>query len=129
MCVSSGTGNATAAADFLVHMNSPVSIRRLVSAGQLVPANLEVALSDDFLQPGREPLHAQVFTNAVRTIVLPPLLDNWSALEDAVHSSIMTLLIAPVITDLEELTLRIDEQSQTVLAPDEETEDAETEAP
>ena len=51
------------------------------------------------------------------TIVLPPLLDNWAALEDAVHSSIMTLLIAPVITDLEELTLRIDEQSQTVLAP------------
>ena len=33
MCVSGGTGNATAAADFLVHMISPVSVRRLVSRG------------------------------------------------------------------------------------------------
>jgi multiple sugar transport system substrate-binding protein len=131
MCVSGDTGNATAAADFLVHMNSPVSIRRLASSGHLVPANLEVALSDDFVQPGREPLHAQVFTNSVRNIVLPPLLDNWADLEDAVHSSIMTLLIAPVITDLEALTLRIDEQSQTVLSPDEEepSDEASSEAP
>ena len=131
MCVSGDTGNATAAADFLVHMNSPVSIRRLASSGHLVPANLEVALSDDFVQPGREPLHAQVFTNSVRNIVLPPLLDNWADLEDAVHSSIMTLLIAPVITDLEALTLRIDEQSQTVLSPEEEepSDEASSEAP
>jgi multiple sugar transport system substrate-binding protein len=120
MCVSADTGNLTAAADFMVHMASPVSIRRVVSTGHLVPANLEVALSDDFLQPGREPLHAQAFTNSVRTIVLPPLLDNWAALEDAVHRSIMTLLVAPVITDLEALTLRIDEDSQTVLSPEEE---------
>lgn len=128
MCVSADTGNLTAAADFLVHMSSPVSVRRLVSPGSLVPANLEVALSDDFLQPGREPLHAEVFTNSVRSIVLPPLLDNWSDLEDTVQSSIRTLLIAPVITDLELLTQRIDEESQTVLAP-EETESAETESP
>ncbi|WP_432476723.1 ABC transporter substrate-binding protein [Nocardioides sp. GXQ0305] len=120
MCVSADTGNLTAAADFLVHMNSPVSIRRVASTGHLVPANLEVALSQDFLQPGRDPLHAQVFTNSVRSIVLPPLLDNWADLEDAVHSSIMTLFVAPVITDLEALTLRIDEQSQTVLGPEEE---------
>ena len=111
--------------------HSPVSIRRLASSGHLVPANLEVALSEDFVQPGREPLHAQVFTNSVRNIVLPPLLDNWAALEDAVHSSIMTLLIAPVITDLEALTLRIDEQSQTVLSPEEEepSDEASSEAP
>ena len=63
MCMSGDSGNAPAAADFLVHMTSPVSVRRLASSGHLVPANLEVALSDDFLQPGREPLHAQVFTN------------------------------------------------------------------
>jgi multiple sugar transport system substrate-binding protein len=130
MCVSADTRNLTAAADFLVHMTSPVSIRRLVTSGDLVPANLEVALSQDFLQPGREPAHAQVFTNSVRSIVLPPLLDNWAALEDAVHSSIMTLLVAPVITDLEALTLRIDEQSQTVLGPDEEpSESPEGESP
>lgn len=129
MCVSGDTGNLTAAADFLVHMTSQVSIRRVVSAGHLVPANLEVALSDDFQQPGREPLHSQVFTNSVRAIVLPPLLDDWTALEDAVHSSIMTLFVAPVITDLEALTLRIDEDSQTVLGPDEEPSESPSDAP
>jgi len=131
MCLSADTGNVTAAADFLVHMTSPVSVRRLVSTGHLVPANLEVALSDDFLQPGREPLHSQVFTNTVRTIVLPPLLDNWAALEDVVAHSLETLLTAPVLADLEALTTRIDEQSQTVLRPpeEEETEDPESESP
>jgi multiple sugar transport system substrate-binding protein len=130
MCVSRDTGNLTAAADFLVHMTSPVSVRRLVSSGSLVPANLEVALSDDFLQPGREPQHAQVFTNSIRQVVLPPLLESWSDLEAAVHSDIMTMFVAPVITDLEPLTQRIDEDSRTVLAPDpEETEGTETETP
>ena len=76
-----------------------------------------MALSDDFLQPGREPLHAQVFTNASATSCCRRSSTTGRTLEDAVHSSIMTLLIAPVITDLEALTLRIDEQSQTVLAP------------
>lgn len=129
MCVSVETGNATAAADFLVHMSSPVSVRRLVSTGHLAPANLQVALSDDFLQPGREPEHAQVFTSSVRTVVLPPLLDNWTALEDTVQNSVTTLLRAPLITDLEALTLRIDEQSRTVLTPEAETEDPGTETP
>ena len=76
MCVSAATGNTTAAADFLVHMASSVSVRRVATEGYLVPANLEVALSTDFLQPGRAPDHAQAFVNAVRTIVLPPLIDD-----------------------------------------------------
>ena len=129
MCVSAGTGNATAAADFLVHMSSPVSIRRVVSAGHLVPANLEVALSDDFLQPGRVPFHSKVFTNSVRAVVLPPLIDNGAALEDAVHNAITTMLVAPVITDLEALTQRIDEQSRTVLSPESSQPTDATESP
>ena len=130
MCLAADTGNLTAAADFLVHMTSPVSVRRLVSTGHLVPANLEVALSDDFLQPWREPQHSQVFTSTLRTIVQPPLLDNWSALEDVVADSLEVLLHAPVLADLEALTTRIDQQSQTVLAPDEDPiEDLESESP
>lgn len=131
MCVSADTGNVTAAADFLVHMASSVSVRRLVSTGSLVPANLEVALSDDFLQPGREPLHAQAFTNTVRTIVQPPMLDNLTSLEDAVHGSLQTLLTAPVLADLEALTTRIDLESREVLQPEgeEPTEDAGSESP
>ena len=43
MCVSAATGNTIAAADFLVHMASSVSVRRVATEGYLVPANLEVA--------------------------------------------------------------------------------------
>ncbi len=118
MCVSAGTRNATAAADFLVHMSSAVSVRRVAAEGYLVPANLEVAYSLDFVQPGRAPDHAQVFTNAVRSVVLPPLIDDEPELELSVSQELAELLIAPVLADLDELTARIDQESRSVLDPD-----------
>lgn len=118
MCISAETENVAAAADFLVHMSSSVSVRRVATEGYLVPANLEVALSQDFLQPGRAPDHAQVFTGAVRDIVLPPLVEDMRALEEAVADALGVLLTAPVLGDLELLTQRIDVRSRTVLGPD-----------
>lgn len=138
MCVSAGTTNATAAADFLVHMSSAVSVRRVASEGYLVPANLEVAFSDDFVQPGRAPDHAQVFTTAVPRTVLPPLLSDEPELELVVQEALEELLTAPVLTDLEEITDRIDLLSRSVLDPEtyaeelaelEQQQDEETEAP
>ena len=132
MCVSADSGNTTAAADFLVHMASNVSVRRVASEGYLVPANLEVALSPDFLQPGRAPDHALAFVNAIRTIVLPPLFDDEAALELVVADSISEMLTAPILTDLEALTQRIDEESRTVLDPEglaEEEAEQESESP
>ena len=118
MCVSADTRNTAAAADFLVHMASAVSVRRVASEGYLVPANLEVAYSSDFIQPGRAPDHGQVFTNAIRTIVLPPLLDDEPELELTVADELEELLLAPVLTDLEALTTEIDEESRTILDPE-----------
>lgn len=134
MCVSADTRNTAAAADFLVHMASAVSVRRVASEGYLVPANLEVAYSSDFIQPGRAPDHGQVFTNAIRTIVLPPLLDDEPELELTVADELEELLLAPVLTDLEALTTEIDEESRTILDPEglaeEQSESpAETESP
>ena len=129
MCVSADTGNVTAAADFLVHMASSVSLRRVASEGYLVPANLEVALSTDFLQPGRPPDHADVFINAVRTIVLPPLIDDQPELELVVSRSLDQLLTAPSLTDLDALTTQIDQESWTVLDPEGLAEEEESESP
>ncbi len=130
MCVSADTANPTAAADFLVHMASSVSVRRVASEGYLVPANLEVALSTDFQQPGRSPDHAEVFTNAVRSIMLPPLIDDQSELELVVSGSLDDLLTEPILTDLEALTAQIDLESRTVLDPEGLAEEqAESESP
>ena len=118
MCVSGGTANITAAADFLVHMTSSASLRSVASEGYLVPANLEVAVSPAFLQPGLAPDHAQVFTNAVRSIVLPPLIDDEPELELMVSESLEELLTAPILADLEALTTKIDQESRKVLDPE-----------
>lgn len=118
MCVSADTANTSAAADFLVHMASSVSVRRVATEGYLVPANLEVALSSNFLQPGRAPDHALAFVNAIRTIVLPPLIDDEAELELVVADSLDEMLTAPILTDLEELTTQIDQESRTVLDPE-----------
>jgi multiple sugar transport system substrate-binding protein len=132
MCVSADTGNTAAAADFLVHMTSQVAVRRVASEGYTVPTNLEVALGPGFLQPGLEPEHAAVFTNALRTIVLPPLHSNQARLEHAVSELLDELMHAPILTDLDELTTQIDEASRPVLDPEgveEEQSQGETESP
>jgi len=90
----------------------------VVPAGYLVPANQTVALTDDFLQPTRQPLRAEVFNESVRNLYIPPLLDDEAALEDAVEPAI-ELLLNIEIPDIEALTTQIDEASQTVLSPEE----------
>lgn len=117
MCVSADTGNLPAAADFLVHMSSTVSVRRVSTEGYLVPANLEVALSNDFLQPGRAPEHSGVFPQAVRQIVLSPQVERPRLLENAVAEQLQEMLMAPILTDLDSLTSQIDRESRKVIAP------------
>ena len=117
LCLSARAASTPEAADFLVFATSTDSVARLARAGSLAPANLDVALSDDFLQPGRQPEHAAVFNTAVRTMEIPPLLDSVPALEAAVAPDLRDLLTVPVL-DLEAATQRIDETSREVLAPE-----------
>jgi multiple sugar transport system substrate-binding protein len=122
LCLSARAASTPEAADFLVHATATTSVARVARAGSLAPANLEVALSDDFLQPGRQPEHAAVFTTAVRTMEIAPLLDSLPALEAAVAPDLRDLLTVPVLDDLEGITQRIDETSREVLAPEEASE-------
>jgi multiple sugar transport system substrate-binding protein len=118
LCLSARAASTPEAADFLVHATSTTSVTRVARAGSLAPANLEVALSDDFLQKGRQPDHAEVFNTAVRTMVIPPLLDSGPALEAAVAPDLRDLLTVPVLDDLEVITQRIDDRSREVLDPE-----------
>lgn len=117
MCLSGRTRNVVEAADLLAYASSPDAVRMVTRTGYLVPANQQVALSDDFLQPTREPLHAAVFNNAVRTMVLPPFLDDYAVLDDRVADLVRRLVLSPGDLDLDAVTQRIDERSQEVLAP------------
>ena len=89
---------------------------RVVRSGYLVPANLEVAASDDFLQPGRLPDHSAVFNSGVRTLRFAPLVDTLPELERTVSGKLDELLNVPVL-DLDGITTKIDQESQPVLDP------------
>ncbi|MEZ5091930.1 ABC transporter substrate-binding protein [Nocardioides sp.] len=123
LCMSADTEEVSAAANFLVSVLSDESVAQVVRQGYTVPANVKVASSDDFLQPGREPANAAVFRTSVRRIEIPPLLDSWSDLENAVADSLRQLVTVPVLDEetMNRLTEQIDLDSQTVLSPPEES--------
>jgi multiple sugar transport system substrate-binding protein len=118
ICIAAGTPDLAESADLLVDVISAESVRRVVPAGYLVPANQTVALTDDFLQPVRLPRRADVFNESVSNLYVPPLLDDEAALQEAVEPAI-ELLLNVEIPDIEALTEQIDAASQTVLSPEE----------
>jgi multiple sugar transport system substrate-binding protein len=118
LCLSANAASTPAAADLMVHMLSTPSVQRVALEGYIVPANLEVALSDDFLQPGRQPEHSSVFNSAVRAIDFPPLISTWAQLERLVAGDLQALIDVPVLDDLDERLQAIDEKSRTVLDPE-----------
>ena len=121
ICIARDTDDVAESADFLVNFISTESVSAVAAAGYLAPANTEVALSDAFLQVGRAPVHARVFNDSVRNMRIPPLISNFADLEAAVSEPLKELMEVEV-PDLDLLTEQIDEASQTVLAPPEDSE-------
>ncbi|WP_148615590.1 ABC transporter substrate-binding protein [Nocardioides rubriscoriae] len=117
LCISPGE-HEQQAADFLVHLISDESTQALAESGEVVPANLSVARSDAFLQPGQMPEHAGVFNASVDQLVLLPLVDDATALDDAVEPLLSELLLSPGVVDTTTVTGEIDEASRSVLDPD-----------
>lgn len=117
LCLSATASSPSLAADFMVHEISSDWVGLVASTGFLQPANVEVALSDDFLQPGRRPEHAAFFNNGVRSMSVPPLIDTFPALESAVAPSLEQMVYGVGVLDLDAITARIDQESQTVLDP------------
>ncbi|GAB3199750.1 sugar ABC transporter substrate-binding protein [Nocardioides hungaricus] len=118
LCLSRKAASTPAAADFMVHELSARSVDVVARTGYLAPANLQVALSDAFLQPGRQPLNASVFNSAVRAMELGPLVDTLPALEEAVRPDLEQLVYGVGVLDLDGITARIDETSKPILDPE-----------
>jgi multiple sugar transport system substrate-binding protein len=122
LCISRTAASTAKAADLLAYLTSTDAVTRVVRSGYLAPANLGVAFSDDFLQPGRLPEHSAVFNAAVRSMRAAPLLETWNQLEQAVAHSLQQLVYAPGVLDLDAMTTQIDEESKAVLDPESATE-------
>jgi multiple sugar transport system substrate-binding protein len=122
-CITAGGPSVPAAADFLVYALSADAVSQVTRAGYIVPVNQQVALTDDFLQPGRAPLHATVYTESVDDLRVQPPLDVWPALDATVAPFLDEMFSVPVLDDIEELTTEIDEASRGVLDPPEEPDE------
>lgn len=128
LCISATTEQANDAADFLAYAVSDAALEIVTRTGYIVPANTEVASSDAFLSPGREPLHPTVFTSAIRGMVIPPLRGTGPELDAAIGPLLDDLVTSPGVLDLEAATEAIDEASRTILDPESVTESP-TESP
>ncbi len=117
LCIAPGD-HEQQAADFLVHLISDESTEALAESGEVVPANLSVARSDAFLQPGQEPEHAGVFNASVDELVLLPLVDDVTTLDEAVQPLLSELLLSPGVLTVSTVADEIDEASRAVLDPD-----------
>ena len=122
LCISADSEVTNDAADFIAYAVSDAAIATVAATGYIVPANTEVAASDDFLAPQEEPANSAVFNASIRYMVVPPFIDQREELVEAVTPLLDRLVTAPGILDLELITEQIDQASQVVLAPPEETE-------
>ncbi len=122
LCISADSEFVSDAADFLAYAVSDAALEIVTRTGYIVPANTEVAGSEAFLWPGREPEHATVFNSAIRGMVIPPLLTTDAELEEAVSPLLDDLVTSPGVLDLELATEEIDNVSRTVLDPETVTE-------
>lgn len=117
ICMSADTPDPGLAADLMISVFSTEAIGRIARQGYLVPANVQVSQSDDFLQFGQEPANAAIFNSGIRNIVMPPVLDDWRALDQVVAPYLLQFLNAPVL-DLPVWAAEVDQVTQQVLSPD-----------
>jgi multiple sugar transport system substrate-binding protein len=129
LCISKDAESPATSADFMVYASSTEAVSEVVREGYLQPANQEVAFSDDFLQPDEMPVDGAVFNEAVTRMVIPPLLDTWDVLEDAVGPYLQQLFYSVPTVDLPLLGDQIDVVSQPILNPDSSTPTPETATP
>lgn len=122
LCLAEGEqADVERAADFLVHVISAESVTDVVSStGSLTPVHLEVAFSEEYLQPNRQPARSSVFTLNQRYIALWPLIEDWDALEALAADEMEALLTKPVLTpeEIETILAGLDEESRALLDPE-----------
>ncbi|MCW2738375.1 extracellular solute-binding protein [Nocardioides sp.] len=128
LCLSGSSEVQGDAADFIAYAVSDAAITTVASTGYIVPANTQVAASPEFLAPELEPANSEVFNTSIRYMVVPPFIDQRVELIEAVTPLLERLVTAPGVLDLDLITEQIDEASQVILAPEEETESP-TESP
>ncbi len=117
LCISSASKHTDAAADFLTDVVSDAGATILARTGYVMPSNLDVVNSEDFLQTGQRPLHSGVFTREVRDTQLLPSNPRWPVVRRVTARDLTQLFYEPVIQPLEDRLKAIDEASIVLFDP------------
>ena len=122
LCISADTEVPGDAADVIAYMVSDSAVETVASTGYIVPTNTQVAGSDVFLNPRLMPENAQVFSNGIRYLVVPPFISEREALAAAVGPHHHPHVNQPGNRHHESTTHSIDPPARGVQRPDEESE-------
>lgn len=121
LCLSATTPHPEETADFLAYVASDEGSALLAETGYVVPTNLAAAHSASFLQPGRAPANAAVFTASVRDIHPMPAVAAWPSVETMAGPLLTGLFYEPVIDPLSMRLDALDNASVLLLAPEDES--------
>ncbi|MCZ4499559.1 MAG: hypothetical protein JWQ74_2112 [Marmoricola sp.] len=111
LCLSSTSNHVDQAADFIAYVASKNGSSVLAETGFVVPTNLDAEHSDAFLQPGRQPVDAAVFSSNVRYIQPLPTVPAWTKAAAAAAPELTDLFYDPVIDPLRARLEAIDKDS------------------
>jgi multiple sugar transport system substrate-binding protein len=117
LCISEESKHTDEAADFLAKLISEEDSAVLAETGYVMPSNVDVLNSDDFLQTGQRPLHSDVFARELRRAEMLPSTTTWPSVNSAAAQSLTQLFYDPVIAPLQDRLKAIDAASVPLLNP------------
>ena len=117
LCLRATSPYLDLAADFAAYAVSDEASTVLAETGFVVPTNLDVAHSSAFLQIGRDPQSAEVFSTNARYIRPMPTVPTWPRVEAMATPLLTGLFYDPVIEPLGFRLQALDNGSTQILAP------------
>jgi multiple sugar transport system substrate-binding protein len=123
LCLAAGGAHVSEAADFVAWAVGEEGAAVLARSGAVVPSNIAVLHSGDFLQPARRPRHAEVYAASVVRSDPGPYSAQWPTVTHRTNLA-LTRLFHDLSIDQATGTLpylqRLDQRSEAWFAPPEE---------
>jgi multiple sugar transport system substrate-binding protein len=114
-CISRESRHVDAAADFIAFASGDRGARITAASGGVVPANLAVLQSRTFLQPGRFPRNAEVFSTVMSRADTMPDAPGWPDVVTLIEPLLERMFHQPRVR-LDALLPRVDRLSTGLLA-------------
>jgi multiple sugar transport system substrate-binding protein len=113
-CISARSRHIQDAADFIVYAVGDHGSNVTARTGSAVPANLASLHSVAFTQPGEDPSHARVFSDAARVADSLPFVTTWPKVRRATQPQVYRLYYGPR-PDYDVVLPRMDQISKPIL--------------